>query len=78
LSILALALGAGTVGAPSLTFAGDITSGFYRPTANQIGISISGVQRGLFNSAGLSITGSLNATTSVVAPAVSMVQEHLH
>src|SRR6267143_3643353 len=50
---VSLALGAGTVGAPSLTFGGDVTTGFYRPAADQIGISIAGVQKALFNASGI-------------------------
>ncbi len=66
---------AGVVGAPTLYFAGDTTSGIYRPAANQIGISISSVQQGFWSSGGLrmkdgsaalpSINGSGFTTTGV-------------
>jgi hypothetical protein len=36
---------AGTVGAPSLAFEGDLTSGWYRPAANQWALSISNSQK---------------------------------
>ncbi len=40
----------GTVGAPSIAFSADSNTGFYRVTADQIGVSTGGVQRALFAS----------------------------
>jgi len=73
-TFLSLALGAGTVVAPAITFAGDVTSGFYRPAANQIGVSISGVQRARFDSTGLIVTGSANPSVSLITPLVVTAQ----
>lgn len=53
---------AGTVGNPSMYFSTDTTSGFYRPSANQIGISISGSQVGLWNTLGLTVTGNISGS----------------
>lgn len=54
-----LFLGPGTVGAPSLTFGADLTSGLYSPGVGQIGVSIGGVQKSLWNAAGLKVAGVL-------------------
>ena len=64
-----LSLVVGAVGAPSLYFSTDNTSGTYRPAANQIGITISGVQRGLWSSTGLAITGGFSITTALILAA---------
>ncbi len=45
--------------APALTFSNETNTGFIRPSANQIGVVINGVQVELFSSAG--ITGSVPA-----------------
>lgn len=37
--------GAGAVGTPSMTFTGDLNTGLYSPTANQVAIATDGVQR---------------------------------
>jgi hypothetical protein len=50
----------GTVGIPAINV-GDSSSGIYRPALNQIGISINGVQVGLFSSTGLIVNG-INVT----------------
>lgn len=47
-------LPAGAVGAPSFTL-GDLTTGLYRPAANQIAVSVSGTQVALFSSGVVSI-----------------------
>ncbi|MNQ70153.1 hypothetical protein D3C85_847800 [compost metagenome] len=57
-----LGLATDTVSTPSFSWTGDLTTGFYRPTASQIGVTIAGVQRGLFSSTGLTVTGSATAT----------------
>lgn len=48
---------AGTVALPSFTWTGDITTGFYRPAASQLAVTIAGTQRGLFTSSGLNVNG---------------------
>ena len=53
-------LGAGTVGAPALTFGGDTTTGMYRPAANQIGVTVSGSNLATFSATGLSINGVIS------------------
>lgn len=54
-----LALPAGAVGAPALYLGGDTTTGLYRPASNQFATTVSGTQRGLWSSSGLSINGLL-------------------
>jgi hypothetical protein len=74
-----LVLGTGTVSAPTLRVAAaDTTTGFYRPAANQIGLTISGVAAGLWSSQGLGVTAGAvgapsiyflgSATTGIYAP----------
>ena len=45
----------GAVGAPGISFSGDLANGFYLPAANQIGVATAGVRRMLFGS-GTTIT----------------------
>lgn len=54
----------GAVGAPSVTFAGSLTSGLFVPSANVVAVSISGVERGRFTTAGLSLTAGLGIGSS--------------
>ena len=61
---------AGLVGTPSMYMSTDSTSGFYRPTTNQIGITISGSNIGTWSSTGLAMNtlaisgvSTLTATT---------------
>ena len=56
-------LAAGAVGAPSLYFSTDTTSGFYRPSANNVALTISGSQVANFASTGATITGALSANS---------------
>jgi len=48
----------GTVGAPALNFASEPSTGIYRPTAGEFGISVLGTQRALISATGISITGT--------------------
>jgi hypothetical protein len=57
-----LGLATDLVSTPSYTWTGDTTTGLYRPNTGQIGVTIAGVQRGLFTSTGLAVTGSIGAT----------------
>ncbi len=50
-----LQLPVGSVGAPSLTFTGSLTSGLYLPSADNIGISAAGTNQFLVNSSGVTI-----------------------
>jgi hypothetical protein len=77
-----LTLGAGAVAAPSLNL-GSAQTGLYQPAADQIGVTIAGVQKGLWTSTGLNSTaigastpstGSFTTgtfSTSVVTPLVN-------
>lgn len=47
-----------TVSAPSFSWTGDTNTGIYRPAAGEIGISIGGVGRARFSSAGISGVGT--------------------
>lgn len=58
LSNIDVKLANGTVGAPSLAFMDDATSGLYSSAAGNIDISIAGVLVAAFNSTGLGITGA--------------------
>jgi hypothetical protein len=52
------ALTDGSVSSPSLYFSSEPTTGVYRPTTGQFGVSVLGVQRGRFSATGLTVTGS--------------------
>lgn len=54
----ALSLIDGTVGAPSLNFSSETSTGIYRPGSGEFGIAISGTKRFGLKSTGLTITGS--------------------
>lgn len=43
----------GSIITPSISFLNDLNTGFYRPTDDQIGVVVGGVQVGLFTSGGL-------------------------
>ena len=58
----ALALGAGTAGAPALTFSNDASSGVYSPSAGTIGITSGGNNILTVNSSGISTTGNITST----------------
>jgi hypothetical protein len=53
-----LSLVDGTVGTPSLNFAGETSTGVYRPSAGNFGISVLGTQRVNVSATGVSVTGS--------------------
>ena len=54
----AVTLSNGAVGAPSLSFASETTTGVYRPASGEFGISILGVQRLDVTATGITVTGS--------------------
>jgi len=58
---------AGTVGAPGITFAGSLTTGFYVPSAGQVAVAASGVQSCLFTSSGVTIPTGFAFNTSTVS-----------
>jgi len=53
-----LALANGTVGAPSLSFSSEGTTGIYRPASGELGISILGSQVLNVNASGIIVTGT--------------------
>jgi hypothetical protein len=54
----AVTLSNGAVGAPSLSFASETTTGVYRPASGEFGISILGVQRLDVTATGITVTGA--------------------
>ena len=55
----------GTVGTPSLNFAGETSTGIYRPGAGELAISILGTKRVGVTATGVSVTGSGTFTTGI-------------
>jgi hypothetical protein len=55
----------GTVGTPSLNFAGETNTGLYRPSAGELGISILGTKRVGVTATGVTVTGSGTFTTGI-------------
>jgi hypothetical protein len=53
----------GALGSPAIKFNNDAGTGPYLPGLNQYGIQVNSVQRGVFTTAGLDVTGALTATT---------------
>lgn len=66
----ALAAAAGTVGAPSITFDGDLDTGVYSPAANTIAIVVNGAEALRADANGITING----TGSVKVPAGTTAQ----
>lgn len=59
--------GDGTVSAPGMGFTADTDTGMYRIGANNFGFSAAGAKVVDIGTAGVAVTGSLSATTSVTA-----------
>lgn len=55
----------GTAAAPSITFGSDTDSGFYLASANHVGGAVNGTKIIDVTTAGLTVTGTLNATAGV-------------
>jgi len=70
-SVTSVSLADGTVGAPSLSFASEATTGVYRAGAGQFNTAILGVARSTLSATGLTIAGSVAGTTGVFSGAVS-------
>ena len=64
-SIASLTLGNGSLATPSLKFTGDVNSGLYLPATGQVGLVISNVLLGYYNSAGLNVTGTVTASGGI-------------
>ena len=56
--------GAGTVSAPSITFASDTDTGIYEPAVNTVGITTGGTERVTVNATGAQVTGTIRVTSS--------------
>jgi hypothetical protein len=61
----AVSLVDGTVGTPSLNFASETSTGLYRPSAGELGISVLGVKRVGVTATGVSVTGSGTFSTGI-------------
>jgi hypothetical protein len=76
-AVTTVTLGDGTVAAPSLTFASELSTGNYRAGAGQFNTAILGVLRSTLSATGLSIvgvgafTGAVSGTTGTFTGAVS-------
>ena len=64
-SVTTLSLADGNVGAPSLNFGNETTTGVYRATAGQFNTAILGVLRSTLSASGLAIVGTGNFTGGV-------------
>jgi hypothetical protein len=65
---LSAAFAVGSVTAPGFVFIGDPNTGIYWPAADQVAITAGGVQKGLFDVNGLTVTGNVTAVSRLVAP----------
>lgn len=63
----------GTVGAPSLIWGGDLTTGIYRIGANNLGVAVSGAKVLDISSAGAAVTGNLSASAPAGTAAVTAI-----
>lgn len=61
----AVSLVDGTVGTPSLNFAAETSTGLYRPSAGELGISVLGTKRVGVTATGVTVTGSGTFTTGI-------------
>jgi len=55
----------GTVGTPSLNFAAETSTGLFRPSAGELGISVLGTKRVGVTATGVSVTGSGTFSTGI-------------
>ena len=62
-SITQLTLGNGTLGSPSLRFAGDLNSGMYLPASGKVGFVIGNAQAGFFDSNGFTAINGIGGGT---------------
>lgn len=73
----ALSLIQGSVGVPSLSIIGDLTTGLYQPAGGSLAVTISGVQRAVFDGNGVALanrfaSGSGNVTSSTNSVAMGV------
>lgn len=62
-SFTSATLAPGSVGAPSLNFQGNTTTGLYLPASNQIGFAVNGANGMTLSSTGLAITNGISGGT---------------
>ncbi len=62
----------GLVSLPSITFASDLDTGFYRIGTNNFGASAAGAKVLDIGTTGLTVTGTLNATTTAAGPIATL------
>jgi hypothetical protein len=62
-SFTSATLAPGSVGAPSLNFLGNTTTGFYLPASNQIGFAVNGSNGMTLSSTGLAVTNGISGGT---------------
>lgn len=55
----------GTVGAPSITFTGDLDTGLYTPLPDELGIAVNGAARAIITTTGVAFGGTGAITTPV-------------
>ncbi len=60
---------AGSVGTPAINVS-DSGTGLYRSASNELAVTVAETQRGRFDSTGLIVTGTVNASTSMVTPTI--------
>lgn len=67
-------LNAGTDDLPAVTWAGDVTTGFFQPSAGVLGISVGATERGRWSALGLSLTNAfLGVNTATPRSAVDII-----
>ena len=66
-ALSSLQLAAGTVGAPSLSFLGDITTGIYQPTTGTWAVALTGVEKARFTASGLQCVAFIPTGSTVPA-----------
>jgi hypothetical protein len=66
---------AGTAGAPSITFAGDLANGAFAPAANTFGISTAGTERLRIDSSGRLLAGTSTARNNFFGTTLSAVAQ---
>jgi len=70
----ALALGAGTASAPSLTFSNDTNTGLYSPSAGTVKVTASGNDILTVGSSGISVNGNVDLTGSITQNGNNVLQ----
>jgi hypothetical protein len=70
-SVTSVSLADGTVGAPSLSFASESTTGVYRAGAGQFNTAILGVVRSTLSATGLTIAGTVTGTTGTFTTGIT-------